>query len=56
MGKKNNLKKGYERVKGKIDFSHVRKNQRSTSKIKKFEGRKKWIEAQININIKKREI
>jgi len=41
MAKKKIPEKGYERVKGKIDFSHIRKHQRSTSKRKKFEGRKK---------------
>jgi len=55
MEKKKNLERGYDRVKRNIDFSHVRKHQRSTPKRKKFEGRKKWVEIQININIKKRE-
>ena len=56
MAKKKDLEKGYDRVKRNIDFSHVRKHQRSTPKRKKFEGRKKWwVEIQINTNIKKRE-
>jgi len=41
MAKKKDLEKGYDRVKRNIDFSHVRKHQRSTPKRKKFEGRKK---------------
>jgi hypothetical protein len=32
MAKKKIPEKGYERVKRNIDFSHVRKHQRSTSK------------------------
>ena len=55
MAKKKISEKGYDRVKRNIDFSHVCKHQRSTPKRKKFEGRKKWVETQININIKKRE-
>ena len=54
MVKKKISEKGYDRVKRNIDFSHVRKHQRSTPKRKKFEGRKKWVEIQIIINIKKR--
>ena len=56
MTKKKISEKGYDRVKRNIDFSHVRKHQRSTPKRKKIEGRKKWVEIQININIKRREI
>ena len=56
MLKKKIPEKGYDRVKRNIDFSHVRKHQRSTPKRKKFEGRKKWVGTQININIKRREI
>jgi len=33
--------KGYDRVTRNIDFSHVRKHQRSIPERKKFEGRKK---------------
>ena len=55
MAKKRIPEKGYDRVTRNIDFSHVLKHQRSTSKRKKFEGIKKWVETQININIKKRE-
>ncbi len=32
MAKKKIPEKGYDRIKRNIDFSHVRKNQRSTSK------------------------
>ena len=55
MSKKKNLEKRYDVVKRNIDFSHVRKHQRSIPKRKKFEGIRKWVEIQININIKKRE-
>jgi len=41
MARKKNLEKGYDRVKRNIDFSHVRKHQRSKPKKKKFEGIKK---------------
>jgi hypothetical protein len=41
MEQKKIPEKEHERVKRNIDFSHVRKHQRSTSKRKKFEGRKK---------------
>jgi hypothetical protein len=41
MAKKKIPEKGYEMVKRNIDFSHVRKQRRSTLKRKKFEGRKK---------------
>jgi hypothetical protein len=54
IAKKKILEKGYDRVKSNIDFSPVRKHQRSIPKSKKFEGIKKWVETQININIKKR--
>jgi len=33
--------KGYDRVKRNIDFSHVRKHQRSIPERKKFEGIRK---------------
>ena len=55
MAKKKIPDKRYDRVSRNIDFSHVRKHQRSTPTKKKFKGRKKWAERQININIKKRE-
>ena len=55
MAKKKIPEKGYDRVKRNIYFSHVRKHQRSLPERKKFEGIKKWVETQININIKKRE-
>ena len=41
MVKKKIPEKGYDRVKRNIDFSHVRKHQRSTPERKKFEGIKK---------------
>jgi hypothetical protein len=36
--KKKIPEKGYDRVTSDIDFSHVRKHQRSTPERKKFEG------------------
>ena len=41
MAKKKILEKGYDRVKRNIDFSHVRKQRRSTLKRKKIEGIRK---------------
>jgi hypothetical protein len=41
MAKKKISEKVYDRVKRNIDFSHVRKHQRSTPERKKFEGIKK---------------
>jgi len=41
MAKKKIPKKGYDRVTKNIDFSHVRKLQRSIQERKKFEGIRK---------------
>jgi hypothetical protein len=41
MTKKKNNKKEHDAVERNIDFSHIHKHQRSTTKKKKFEGRKK---------------
>jgi len=38
MSKKRFPKKGHDSIKRNIDYSHVRKHQRSTPKRKKFEG------------------
>jgi hypothetical protein len=37
MAKKKIPEKGYDKIKRNIDFSHVRKHQRSTPERKKFE-------------------
>jgi len=41
MAKKKIPEKGHDSVKRNIDYSHVRKHQRSTPKRKKFEGTEK---------------
>jgi hypothetical protein len=40
MAKKKNFGRGYDRTARDIDFSHVRKHQRSKPGRKKFEGMK----------------